>query len=82
MEGYGMKRLFVFLFAFFVLSINSNLAAQDSTSVAKKSPQAIISFAQTLHDFGSVQEDTTLSYRFSFRNSGNDTLRIYRLKSG
>jgi len=72
-----MKQLILLVFLIF---FSSGLQAQDS-SKARPIKQAEISFTEILHDFGSVSGDTTLVYRFIFRNLGQDTLRIYRLKS-
>ncbi len=72
-----MKQLILLVFLIFFIS---GLQAQDS-SKARPIKQAEISFTEILHDFGTVSGDTTLVYRFIFRNLGQDTLRIYRLKS-
>ena len=72
-----MKQLILLSVLIFFIS---GLHAQDS-SKARPIKKAEISFAEVTHDFGSVSGDTTLIYRFVFRNPGQDTLRIYRLKS-
>ncbi len=72
-------RLFGILILLTVFSMP--ILGQDVTK-SEKASRAVISFGAVYHNFGSVSNDTTLTYRFVFRNSGKDTLRIYRLKSG
>jgi len=38
-------------------------------------------FAEERHDFGQVEGDTLLTHVFTFENTGEDTLRIYRVRS-
>ena len=74
-----MKQL-ILLPALVLVFFISGLHAQDS-SKARPINKAVITFTEVLHDFGSVNGDTTLTYRYVYRNTGQDTLRIYRLKS-
>ncbi len=76
-----MKTASIILVLALLTVLPLGLLAQDSLQT-KDGPQAVIKFAQIYHNFGSVGNDTTLTYRFVFRNAGDDTLRIFRLKSG
>jgi hypothetical protein len=38
-------------------------------------------FAEERHDFGQIEGDTLLTHVFKFENTGDDTLRIYRVRS-
>ena len=44
--------------------------------------RSYIVFSSSSHDFGRVKAESTLSHTFSFRNTGNATLVIERIRSG
>jgi hypothetical protein len=41
-----------------------------------------IVFNETIHDFGTVKQNTTLTYEFIFMNAGKSKLVIDRIKAG
>lgn len=43
---------------------------------------ARLEFKEESFDFGLVSNDTLLQHVFEFKNTGNDTLRILRVRSG
>ena len=65
--------------AIFLIFFLINLArAQDSVQV--KGPR--IAIEEKTFDFGIVPADTLISHVFVIKNAGDDSLKIYRLKSG
>ena len=39
-------------------------------------------FQETIHNFGVVSKDSSMKHTFVFRNTGNSTLVIDRIKAG
>ncbi len=77
-----MRRFIVMGIVLFTWLCATHLWAQDSLHTKHSQPQPKITFSAIFHDFKTVGDDTTLTYTFAFRNEGQDTLRILRLKSG
>lgn len=48
--------------------------AQEVTTAAQEG--AVLSFSETMHQFGDVPTDTTIEHRFEYTNSGNALLII------
>ena len=44
--------------------------------------QPLIVFEEVMHDFGNIEEGIKVSHNFQFSNTGDDTLRIKRVKGG
>ncbi|HID39395.1 MAG TPA: DUF1573 domain-containing protein [Calditrichaeota bacterium] len=66
----GLLAVFIFIAAYLLFS--------------QEKPQeggAHIEFSATKYDFGTVGRDKILEHTFKFTNTGNDTLRIHRVKS-
>lgn len=57
------------LFSFLLISLSAN-----QTSAQVKSPK--ITFSETNHDFGKVENGVLLTYEYKFKNDGEDTLVI------
>ena len=57
--------LFIFVFA------------QDT----KQEDTPKIEFAEQSYDFGEITQDSIVHHVFKFTNTGNDTLKIHRVKS-
>jgi hypothetical protein len=67
-----MNRARTFLGLFIFMFCASSNAAQAQDTAAR----AHIVFADTAHDFGSVQVRTQATYHFEYRNTGNDILIV------
>ena len=66
-----------------VLAWAGRAAAQDATSEPPASkPQPEIRFDSLKHDFGIVEEGTSLKHAFRFRNVGQAVLHIIDVKAG
>lgn len=71
MAGYIMKtKILVVLLILLVFALNSC----DGKPVAH--------FKETTHDFGKVQQNSTVTHTFHFTNEGKSTLIIERIKAG
>ncbi len=44
--------------------------------------KAVAVFEETIHDFGKVNKESSVKHTFKFRNAGNSTLKIERIKAG
>lgn len=44
--------------------------------------KAVAVFEETIHDFGKVARESSVRHTFKFRNAGNTTLVIERIKAG
>ena len=49
---------------------------------AQKSGAPKIQFETTKYDFKDVRADTLLKYTFKFKNTGTDTLKIFKVRPG
>lgn len=79
--------LFLLAFALFAvlkegLSVEQKIGTKttDETKGLGASPK--IEFDELSYDFGKAFQLTTLKHTFTFRNVGNDTLHIEKVKSG
>ncbi|MDF1612332.1 MAG: DUF1573 domain-containing protein [Stygiobacter sp.] len=64
----------LFMFTFLLLGLNTyQLQAQVKSSK--------ISFIETKHDFGKVQQGRVLTYIFKFQNNGEDSLEIKNVRA-
>ena len=44
--------------------------------------RSVAVFEETIHDFGKINKETSVKHTFKFRNAGNGTLIIERIKAG
>ncbi len=64
--------------AFFLCAMVAALASHASDS---KGSAPSIAFEKTSHDFGKQPQNTALKHTFTFRNTGDATLIIEKVKS-
>lgn len=65
-----MKNYLFFILLFLILPVISCDA------------RAVAVFEETIHDFGKINKESTVKHTFKFRNAGNGTLVIERIKAG
>ena len=70
-----MKKIF-YIVLFFCFSFS----LANAQSKSNKAP--LIEFGDELVDLGTVFGDTVITYVFKFKNTGNDTLLIHKVKPG
>jgi hypothetical protein len=77
------RKILIPIAAFLVMGWFATAAfAGDSTEVkASEESAPVIFFPETGHDFGSVGQNTTLTYIFKVQNVGNAPLKIGSVKA-
>ncbi|MCK4904673.1 DUF1573 domain-containing protein [bacterium] len=71
-----MKRLVIFIIAFFYLLV---FPVVSTCAEDVKTPN--ISFLETIFDFGSVYQGEDVTHAFKFQNVGDETLKIGRVRA-
>lgn len=71
-----MKRNLFFIYIVVIVIFGlMHVNAQDKTDIKG----AIIQFEETSHNFGKVSPDSIVYHVFDFKNTGDDTLKIFRV---
>lgn len=57
-------------------------APENTKPVVPDGPHPVLAFTETVHDFGKQMIDSELKYSFVFKNKGDVTLNIDKVKAG
>ncbi|MEQ6120543.1 DUF1573 domain-containing protein [Reichenbachiella sp. MALMAid0571] len=69
------KTILLFLFTFICMSTHGQSRSSESGKKAK------ITFDETSHDFGDIKQGDQVSYTFSFKNTGEESLVISKVRT-
>ena len=83
-----LVKCFMFFIASFQLAVTAGHGAGEGVEKppemefeAVDRPSPDVDFTVTAHDFGTVVQNQELPHTFSFRNTGDDTLRIKNVRA-
>jgi hypothetical protein len=69
-------------FIFLVIAVAISITFSCSQSQSGKSEKAaIITFKETNHDFGAVEQNSNCTYEFEFKNTGKESLILNNVQS-